>query len=173
MDHDPLDDPQLEEAYAAFGQLLAAAEMPLDEQALTARVAARVNRQVRRRRLRFAAAALAVAATLAVAVSIFRVERPGEEAVAVAAAPAAASPAIAAPPPATIADSEPIVSECTEMAAVDFAIADWDDELATETAALATAARLTEESWRDEPDALALLKSRADTLEEEITNGSL
>ena len=164
MDHDPLIDPQLEEAYAAFGQLLAAAEQPLDEQALAARIARRLNRQARRRRLQFAAAgALAMAASLVVAVTMLRVELPAEKAVEVAVVPA----------PAVVTDAEPIRPEPATTSAEEFEIADWDDELATETAELASAAQQTEERWRELPDGLALLKSRADTLEEEMADGSL
>lgn len=71
VNHQPTDDSEtaaLDEAWAALGQMLAAAEMPLDEKKLVERVCERLEgrRRARRRRV----AAFALAATLLAAITL-------------------------------------------------------------------------------------------------------
>ena len=72
--HDDPESAALGEAWAAFGQILSAVELPLDEARLVERVCERLNRRQRiKRRL---VASLAMAAALLVAVTFASRDRP-------------------------------------------------------------------------------------------------
>jgi hypothetical protein len=159
MDQDPTRHPQLAEAFAAFAQLLATAEKPIDEAVVASGITMRIERKRRRRRLRIASAVLAVAASLVVAVGLIVREPAAEQAV-----------ALAPPAPVAVQDQAPP----SPVAADDsFDLPSWEDELAAETAALSTAVETTEQRWHEQPDGIALLKSQVDQFEQEMGNAAL
>jgi hypothetical protein len=165
MNDDPTRDPQLADAYSALGQLLAAAAWPVNDGELAARVAMRMKRQTRRRRLRIGAAVVAIAASLLLAVGLI-VERwhSAEQAVADTTRPPAAIAVVA---PAT--DPAPQLS--AEGSSIE--ISDWDDELSEQSAALAGALESAERRWQEGPDGIARLKSQVEQFELDLTDAAL
>ncbi|HEY1602501.1 MAG TPA: hypothetical protein VGG64_23055 [Pirellulales bacterium] len=174
MNHDPLQDPQLAEAWNAFAQLIAASDSPLDEAGLAQRVVAHAVRRSRRRRLQMGAGLLTLAAGLVVCVSfVTRVPRGEPD---LAAADASRESRI---DKVTI----PTETEVQELATRDFgeSIAKenagenlaWDDELAVDAASLANDVQAVEQRWQEQPDSIALLQTQVDKLEREITDGTL
>ncbi len=173
----PLDDPQLAEAWSAFAHLAAAAEAPFDEHAFASRLAALVAWRQRRRRLRIGAGLLALAASLLVIVGMaIRVPR-GETAVAraipeqaapeVAGVPDRASPAA---PESSVVGTDAVPGERNGPW---LEVIPWEDDLAAETASLASELQSVEQHWRERPDSIVLLQSQVDQFEQEIKSGEL
>ncbi|MBI2824512.1 MAG: hypothetical protein HYX69_07495 [Planctomycetia bacterium] len=149
------DDAALAEVWAAFAQLLAAAEPPVDKQRLVARIAERVEQRARRRRTRASTFALAAAAMLLVAVGIasWRTRATPPEAI-----------ALADPP------GEAVVAPAPGQAAPWIA---WEDDVDQQAALLAIEACTAEYRWQHGPDSEALLQARADELQQEMAASPL
>jgi hypothetical protein len=174
MNHDPLQDPQLAEAWNAFAQLMATSDSPLNETEISQRVVARVVWQSRRRRLRIGAGILAVAAALLVVVSLATRAPRGEPDLATADAgrvPRIEKITI----PAETDDSELAVRNVGESTAEENAgeTPPWDDELAVEAASLASDVQAVEQRWHERPDSISLLQTQVDELEREMADGTL
>ncbi len=181
FDHDPTRDAELADAWSAFAHLLAAAETPCDVEQLSARIAARVQRRARRRRLRIGMTALAVAASLLLMLGLTTLRR-GDS------APQTGRDFAAAAPAKSPETSEPSTMQSDHTAAQQspsaqpsaaenlhqtLAIEPWDDELAAETASLAEEFQTVEHAWHERPDSIALLQTRIDQFEQEMAGGEL
>jgi hypothetical protein len=158
---DPFEDPQLAEGWAAFSQLLAAAETPLDEARLVSNIASRLERRARRRRLRFVGGALAMAASVLVIVGgVAWIQHGGQTAPVVAKGDAS--------------NIDPMIAVLAGEAAPSATdMVPWVDELAEQTASLSEEARATEERWQQPPDSIALLQSEVDRFEQEMATSAL
>jgi hypothetical protein len=171
----PLDDPQLAEAWGAFAHLAAASETVFDESAFTSRLLGQIARRERRKRFVIGTSLLAAAASLLLLAGVVMLKPRGETTVAVVmpedvgqspqdfapAAPVTASENV-------IADSSPIETENQS-----FKISPWEDELAGETASLAEQMQTVEKQWRERPNSIALFQSQVDQFEQEIKGGEL
>ena len=158
---DPFEDPQLAEGWAAFAQLLAAAEAPLDEARLVSNIALRLERRAHRRRLRFVGGALVMAASVLVIVGGVAWIQHGGQTIAVVAKSDASNidPTIA------------VHAGGAAPSATD--VVPWVDELAEQTASLSQEAQAMEECWQQPPDSIALLQSEVDRFEQEMATSSL
>jgi hypothetical protein len=171
----PLDDPQLAEAWGAFTHLAAASEQAFDESAFTSRLLDKITRHERRKRFVIGTSLLATAASLLLLASGVMLAPRGETVVAVALperavqAPQDFVPSgLALTPESAIADDSPI-----ETANPPYKISPWEDELAGETASLAEQMQTVEKQWRERPDSIALFQSQVDQFEQEIKGGEL
>jgi hypothetical protein len=172
----PLEDPQLAEAWNAFSQLARSAEAPFDEAVFAARISARlaleIERDRRRRRLWIGASVLATAASLLLVVGLYGFlsreknstdsHEQSAPSIAVAPAPAVQTDAV---------DAQAVEIENTPATPV--SVAPWDDELAVETAAMADEMQSLERQWGERPDSIALLQSQIDQFEQEMKSGEL
>jgi hypothetical protein len=171
----PLDDPQLAEAWGAFTHLAAASETAFDESAFTSRLLDKITRRERRKRFTIGTSLLATAALLLLLAGVVMLAPRGETVVAVVMPEKAgqspqdfvpSEPALT--PESAIADSSPL-----QMENQSFKISPWEDELAGETASLAEQMQTVEKQWRERPDSIALFQSQVDQFEQEIKGGEL
>jgi hypothetical protein len=159
--HDPFDEPQLAEGWAAFSQLLAAAEMPVDEARLLSNIASRLERRARRRRFVYGSVGLAAAASILVMASIYARAPRGERTVAVATGGDVSTAGSVATAP------------TDEVSTSTASFSPWVDELGKEVALLSQEAEEVQERWQLPPDSIALLQSQVDRFEEEMADSAL
>ncbi|HEV3003065.1 MAG TPA: hypothetical protein VGX78_01325 [Pirellulales bacterium] len=176
---DPAENAALNEAWAALGQLLNAAQTPLNEAAFVDAVCMRLSqrrRQVRWKVLALAASVLAVVGATWMGVSGW-IGVNGNRAPVAVLPPGKGSPLAKALPRGNARPTQELVHETdatqTELTIDPLPSAGWNDDWDDELALAQEQVLATRESWRRPADRLAAVRERMDELEAEFGGGAL